>query len=265
MRGALAGLPVLFIANPAFADGLATSLVAGVAAQPSDSDGALVLLGDMPEVTAALLDALIETFARSPGASAVVPTYRGQRGNPVLIGRRLFAAVENLTGDEGARRLLKDAADVVELSVDDPGVVGARERVGELAFALLPAPFTLAEGRRAFEAVLGGALDPAAFQAEIEREGLVREVDSAPSGEARYEAASPPIARRSSRLQPNATRVRALSARHRTTSRSRCTPRDCSSTSICGRATRRSATAPRRASAVPSPRPPRFSTRCSCI
>src|SRR5262245_23970931 len=56
---ALAGLPVKFVHNPDFADGLSTSLKAGIAAVPADSDGALVALGDMPQVSAALIDRLI--------------------------------------------------------------------------------------------------------------------------------------------------------------------------------------------------------------
>ena len=43
--------PVRFVHNPDFADGLATSLKAGLAAVPAEADGALVLLGDMPELT----------------------------------------------------------------------------------------------------------------------------------------------------------------------------------------------------------------------
>src|SRR5436309_1792033 len=59
---ALAGLPVTFVHNPDFADGLSTSLKAGiaaVAADAADADGAIVCLGDMPQVSAALIDRLI--------------------------------------------------------------------------------------------------------------------------------------------------------------------------------------------------------------
>ena len=58
VEAALAGLPVRFVHNPHFADGLGTSLKAGIAALPAGADGAIVCLGDMPQVDAALIDRL---------------------------------------------------------------------------------------------------------------------------------------------------------------------------------------------------------------
>ena len=59
VEAALAGLPVEFVHNPDFADGLGTSLRAGIAALPAEADGVIVCLGDMPQVDAALIDRLI--------------------------------------------------------------------------------------------------------------------------------------------------------------------------------------------------------------
>src|SRR5437763_5063052 len=53
---ALAGLPMTFVHNPDFADGLSTSLKTGIAAGSADADGAIVCLGDMPQVGARLID-----------------------------------------------------------------------------------------------------------------------------------------------------------------------------------------------------------------
>jgi len=58
----LAGLPVEIVHNPDFADGLGTSVRAGIAAVPAEVDGAIVLLGDMPQVDARLIDRLIAAF-----------------------------------------------------------------------------------------------------------------------------------------------------------------------------------------------------------
>jgi molybdenum cofactor cytidylyltransferase len=110
VEAALAGLDLHFVHNPDFAAGLATSLRAGVAALPAYAAGALVMLGDMPDASAATADALISAFAAKPEALAAVALYRGRRGNPVLIGRGLFGEVAGLSGDEGARGLLQDLA-----------------------------------------------------------------------------------------------------------------------------------------------------------
>ena len=55
VEAALAGLRVRIVHNPDFAEGLGTSLRAGIAAVPADADGAIVCLGDMPQVDAALM------------------------------------------------------------------------------------------------------------------------------------------------------------------------------------------------------------------
>ena len=52
VEAALAGLPVALVHNPDYAEGLGTSLKAGIAAVPEDADGAVVCLGDMPQVDA---------------------------------------------------------------------------------------------------------------------------------------------------------------------------------------------------------------------
>jgi molybdenum cofactor cytidylyltransferase len=103
---ALAGLPVLLVDNLAFAQGLGTSLKAGIAAVPPDADGAIVCLGDMPGVDAELINRLIDAFDPARGALVVVPTFEGKRGNPVLWSRRFFRDLMAIEGDVGARHLI---------------------------------------------------------------------------------------------------------------------------------------------------------------
>ena len=74
---ALAGLPVQFVHNPDFAQGLGTSLKAGIAAVPAEADGAIVCLADMPQVDASLLNRLIAAFDPDRGALIVMPTVEG--------------------------------------------------------------------------------------------------------------------------------------------------------------------------------------------
>ena len=85
---------------------------------PSDCDGALVLLGDMPLVSPEIIEQLIDAFERNPTTKAVAPIREGQRGNPVLLSRALFPAVAALSGDVGARALLAAAqGEIVEVAV----------------------------------------------------------------------------------------------------------------------------------------------------
>ncbi len=106
VEAALAGLSVKFVHNPHFADGLGTSLKAGIAALPAEADGAIVCLGDMPQVDAALIDRLIGAFDPDHGALVVLPTIDGKRGNPVVWSRRFFTDLMAVEGDVGARYLI---------------------------------------------------------------------------------------------------------------------------------------------------------------
>ncbi|MFZ2141603.1 MAG: molybdopterin-binding/glycosyltransferase family 2 protein [Xanthobacteraceae bacterium] len=116
---ALAGLRVRIVHNPDFAEGLGTSLRAGIAAVPADSDAAIVCLGDMPRVDAALLNRLIAAFDPDRGALVVVPTFEGKRGNPVLWSRRFFPDLMAIEGDVGARRLIGRYSEAVaEVTVE---------------------------------------------------------------------------------------------------------------------------------------------------
>ncbi len=76
VEAAIAGLDVKTVHNPDFAQGLGTSLKAGVAAVPAENDGAIICLADMPQVNAALIDKLIAAFDPEKGALVVLPTSR---------------------------------------------------------------------------------------------------------------------------------------------------------------------------------------------
>ncbi len=106
VEATLAGLPVKLVHNPAYAEGLSTSLKAGIEALPETADAAVVCLGDMPRVTGRLVGALIAAYNPTEGRSIVVPTHGGKRGNPVLWGREFFAEMKDLAGDVGAKGLI---------------------------------------------------------------------------------------------------------------------------------------------------------------
>ncbi len=140
VENALAGTDAAIAFNPNFASGIASSLRAGLTALPSDAGATLVLLGDMPNVDAALIDRLIDAFAAAPAALAVAPVQGGRRGNPVLLARPLFEAAMTLDGDEGARRLLAGIA---------PGAIVEIEAGGSDASFDVDTPDDLASGPNA--------------------------------------------------------------------------------------------------------------------
>jgi molybdenum cofactor cytidylyltransferase len=122
---ALRGFNVALVHNPRFVDGMSTSLCAGIAALREDHDGALIMLGDMPQVAPADLRALLAAFAAANDRRAIcVPARGGRRGNPVLWGAAHFPDIMRMTGDVGAKHLLAARADnIIEIPAGSDGVL----------------------------------------------------------------------------------------------------------------------------------------------
>lgn len=110
--------------------GMGGSLAAGVARLDElaiGPAGVLLMPCDLPEVDVGALRELLDTFARDPGRP-VAALYEGIVGTPAIFPATLRAELARLSGDRGARRLLRGRRDVVAVpmpsaarDVDDPG------------------------------------------------------------------------------------------------------------------------------------------------
>lgn len=98
--------PAHVVHNERYAEGQSTSLHMGVAALSPEAAAAIFILGDQPLIGPAVLDSLIAAY-RETAAPVVQPSYDGQRGNPVLIARALFPELLTITGDQGARNVIR--------------------------------------------------------------------------------------------------------------------------------------------------------------
>jgi len=131
IEAALDGLPVDFVHNPDYAEGMASSIRHGIAALDDDVAGVLVALGDMPWVAAGTLEAMAAAFDAASGHDICRPVHAGKPGNPVLFGRRHFVALGALAGDVGAKGVIAANPDaVVDVPVDDAGVQRDLDVVG---------------------------------------------------------------------------------------------------------------------------------------
>lgn len=124
IKQALTDYPVRFVENENFAQGLSSSLKAGVGALGTDVSGAAILLADMPDLQTDTLNILIETFQEKQGDAITVPVCEGRGGNPVIWPRVFFPEILKLRGDRGARDLMeKYLLQVTEVPCDDRGVL----------------------------------------------------------------------------------------------------------------------------------------------
>jgi molybdenum cofactor cytidylyltransferase len=108
--------------NPEWEEGIASSLRAGLDSLGRDprAERALITLGDQPWIPDEVPAGLIAGAAES-GKPAIVPRYRYQRGNPVLVSRFLWPRLMSLEGDVGAARLLQAHPEWVhEVRFDHP-------------------------------------------------------------------------------------------------------------------------------------------------
>jgi molybdenum cofactor cytidylyltransferase len=103
------------IENPEWEEGIASSIRVGLdtIARTGDADAVLIVLGDQPNLDTDVVQSLLDRY-EATRAPAVVPKYRYQRGNPVVIDRSLWSRVMSLEGDQGARTLLQAHPEWVE-------------------------------------------------------------------------------------------------------------------------------------------------------
>ena len=123
VAAALEGLNVTLAHNGDYRDGLSASVHAGLAAVPAGHDGAVLMLADMPDVDAEVVDRLMAAFDPVEGRAIVVATHGGTRGNPVLFARRYFPDILRVTGDTGARHVVDthdEAVCEIECGTDAP-------------------------------------------------------------------------------------------------------------------------------------------------
>jgi molybdenum cofactor cytidylyltransferase len=108
------------VENDRFAEGQSTSVVVALDNIDPFATGVLFLLGDQPGVAAKVISAVVGAFDGDP-QTIVMPSWRGTPANPVLFGRGYFPDLRKLTGDEGARSLVKEAgARVCLVPIDQP-------------------------------------------------------------------------------------------------------------------------------------------------
>lgn len=108
------------VVNPRAAQGMGTSLAAGINALADDVTHAFIGFGDMPFLAPETPPLIGKAIDKS--ASIIVPTYDGKRGHPVLFAATHFATLKKLDGDKGGRSIIAACPNVLDFVVSDEGV-----------------------------------------------------------------------------------------------------------------------------------------------
>jgi molybdenum cofactor cytidylyltransferase len=131
----LGALPVRLVFNPNWADGMAGSIARGVAELSADPDGVAIVPGDMPFLTASLIETLGARFKERDAAAIVFPaTQFGEQRNPVIWPRRYFGLLEGLSGPHGAKHLLSELTDAcIAVPIHDEATLRDVDAIDDLS------------------------------------------------------------------------------------------------------------------------------------
>lgn len=109
-----------WVINRAYRQGQSSSLQVGILELRKQPPSLMFLLGDQPMIDSATIDYLLRNFWIS-GKDICVPVYQGQRGNPVIVSDKFYAHLLSISGDIGAREIVKNNPDrVLEVAVKNP-------------------------------------------------------------------------------------------------------------------------------------------------
>lgn len=106
-RAMLEGLPLSFIENKDFREGQMTSVYQGLLSLAKNCDGVMICLSDQPLLQTEDINILIAAFAQRSHGSILVPTYKGQRGNPIIFDYEHRQAILNGERNLGCKKLIE--------------------------------------------------------------------------------------------------------------------------------------------------------------
>ena len=112
------------VENPGYADGMFSSVLAGLNALDPKVDGMMLLLGDQPQIRVSVVKTVLDRFC-STGKGIVLPEVLGKRGHPVIIDvQRYGEAIRALDGSEGLKPLVRGYPEDTEIvKIDDESIL----------------------------------------------------------------------------------------------------------------------------------------------
>ena len=111
---------IKFVFNKDFESGMASSIKTGLNNLSKKTEAFFICLGDMPMVSHDIYNQLIKS---KDNKGIIIPTYRGQQGNPVLFDKSMKEKVLDVRGDVGAKKILELNKDkILNLEINDQSI-----------------------------------------------------------------------------------------------------------------------------------------------
>ena len=106
----LKNFKIPLIINDSYKEGISSSIKKGISRIDDKSNGVMICLADMPKITSNTYNNLIENFKKFYDSSTpliILPEYNGETGNPVILSNHFFSELKEISGDIGAKYLIK--------------------------------------------------------------------------------------------------------------------------------------------------------------
>ena len=117
--------------NKNFENGMASSIKTGLDHLSEKTEAFFICLGDMPMVSHDIYNQLIKS---KDNKEIIVPTYKGQQGNPVLFDKSIKEKVMDTSGDVGAKKILELNKDkILNLEINDQSITKGFNTQGDFS------------------------------------------------------------------------------------------------------------------------------------
>jgi len=122
---------IKFVFNKDFENGMASSIKAGLNNLSEKTEAFFICLGDMPMVNHDIYNQLIKS---KDNKEIIIPTYKGQQGNPVLFNKSMKEKIMSITGDVGAKKILElNKEKILNLEINDQSIVKGFNTQGDFS------------------------------------------------------------------------------------------------------------------------------------
>lgn len=102
------------IPNDQFQAGMSTSVKKGIHSLPEQTEAAVILLGDQPEISEQAINKVIDTYyAKNKPSIVRAAFWNNEKGHPILFKHTMFPSLLQVEGDSGGKAVIQMYSDEI--------------------------------------------------------------------------------------------------------------------------------------------------------